>query len=312
MKLLSTIETIDTFYTTPMEAMSSCLRGFIIPEDGHVFIGADFNAIEARVLAWLAGEEKVLDIFRGHGKIYEHAAAGIYGVPLDSVTKDQRTIGKVAILALGFGGGVGAFQNMARVYGVSIPDAQADSVKVAWRNANPNIVRYWRELEDAARAAIVTPGKVFAAGAAGRKIQYRVKGSFLQCRLPSGRIISYPYPSLQMKEKWGQMKETICFKGEGLNRKWEEQDTYGGKLCENVTQAVASDLLREALIRCEEAGYPVVLHVHDEIVCEHIARPEMDLAGLKRDFELVVEAAPEWAAGLPIAAEGFIARRYQK
>jgi len=301
---------IDMMYGPTMDAMADTLRGMLTAPRGKELTAIDFSAIEARVLAWLAGEEKVLDIFRTHGKIYEHAAAGIYHVPMDRVTKDQRQIGKVAVLALGYGGGVGAFQSMARVYGVKVPDDEADDIKKAWREAHPNIVHYWYDLERAAIAAIRQGGK-HSAGACGRQCTFVKNGSFLWCQLPSKRVLCYPYPKIAERETpWGEMKEAVHFMAvNGTTNKWEETSTYGGSLSENVTQAVARDLLADALLRLDAAGYDIVMHIHDEAVMEIETTCDNDT--LERVEKLMSET-PAWAAGLPVSAEGWRAKRYRK
>lgn len=315
-------EYLDVMYGAPMDVVASCLRGMLVPPRGHDLVAVDFSAIEARVLAWLAGQESVLDIFRTHGKIYEHAAAGIYRVPMDQVAKAQRQIGKVAVLALGYGGGVGAFQSMAKVYGVKVPDAEADEIKAAWRDAHQNIVRYWRALEEAAMAATTQTRAVYA-GAAQRGVWFKRSGSFLWCQLPSGRVLCYPYPDIRTVDTpWGEPKEALTYmtvidpnkKSKVLpdpsaSGSWQRISTYGGSLAENVTQAVARDLLACALFALERAGYPVVMHIHDEAVVE--IPTSCDDRTLER-IEGLMTAAPAWAAGLPMAAEGWRAKRYQK
>jgi DNA polymerase len=308
-KLVNARDQIDLLFGPPMSVIADLIRGMIVPSPENHFIAADFSAIEARVLAWLAGEESVLQVFRTHGKIYEKSASGIYAVPLDKVTKEQRQIGKVAILALGYQGGVGAFQQMAKVYGIKVPDAQADQIKLAWRQANPNIVQYWYDLERAAIAATEQAGQKFQVGAEGRKITYLKNGSFLFCKLPSGRVISYPYPRLEEFETpWGAMKRGLTYMSEdSVTKKWGKQKAYGGLLCENITQAVARDVLAEAMHRLEAAGYPIVMHIHDEIVADvpkHF--------GSLEDFEKIMAANPSWAKDLPLSAEGWIDARFRK
>ena len=296
-------------YGPPMTVVSDCLRGMIRAEPGHDFIAADFSAIEARGLAWLAGEERVLEIFRGHGKIYEHAAAGIYGKPMADVTKDERQIGKVAVLALGYQGGVGAFQTMARGYGVQVSDERAEEIKTAWRKVHPAIVRYWYDLEEAAVSAVLRPGEPFSAGATGREVTFKRRGAFFWCRLPSGRALCYPYPRIQSKTTpWGAPKDQVHYMAvNGVTRKWELSHVYGGLLSENVTQAVCRDLLAEAILRLEERGYPVVFHVHDEVVTEAPLGH-----GSLEEMEAIMSEVPAWAAGFPIKAEGWRGERFRK
>lgn len=317
---------IDMMYGPTMDAIADSLRGMIVAEPGNDLAAVDFSAIEARVLAWLAGQESVLDIFRTHGKIYEHAAAGIYHVPMERVTKDQRQIGKVAVLALGYGGGVGAFQSMARDYNVKVPDAEADEIKRAWRAAHPAIVSYWYDLERAAIRAL-TDGGVQAVGPRGREVKFRKAGSFLWLQLPSKRVLCYPYPELRIVDTpWGEQKEALTYMTEldsttrkklgnkvlpdpNANGNWCRISTYGGSLAENVTQAVAADLLRYSMETLESAGYPVVMHVHDEAVVEIAS--SCDDRTLEQIEELMAQT-PAWAAGLPVSAEGWRAKRYRK
>lgn len=300
----------DMMYGPPLDVLASCLRGMLVAAPGHELVAADFNAIEARVLAWLAGEEKVLDIFRTHGKIYEHAAAGIYDKPMEHIDKSERQIGKVAVLALGYGGGIGAFQSMARVYGVKVEDHEADNIKKAWREAHPRIVGYWHDLESAAINAVQL-GCVCKAGVAGRQVQFKKNGSFLWCKLPSGRVLCYPYPEVRDVEvPWGGTKPALFYWSvNGTTNKWEETNTYGGSLAENVTQAVARDLLADAIVWLEEKGYPVVMHIHDEVVVEV---PSTAPAHTTELIEKLISQTPAWAAGLPVSAEGWRGKRYRK
>lgn len=290
------VELIEALYGDPMVALSSCLRGMIVPAEGNRFLVSDFSAIEARVLAWLADEQGPLDVFRNGGDIYCHAATGIYGREITPKDKDERQIGKVAVLALGYQGGVGAFQTMAKAYRVTVEDELADQIKVKWRKAHPKIVRFWYDLEEAAINAVKYRGHAFIAG----PITFKCHGDFLFAKLPSGRRLAYYKPTIGNKlEFWGTDSK--------LGGRWGHLSTYGGKLCENVTQAVARDLLAEAMLRLDAKGYWVVASIHDEIICE-VKKGDGSLA----EMEEIMCELPDWASGLPMDAEGFECERYRK
>jgi DNA polymerase len=317
---------VDAMYGPCMDALADSLRGMLMAAPGNELVAVDFSAIEARKLAWLAGEEKVLEIFRTHGKIYEHAASGIYHVDMAEVNKDQRQVGKVAVLALGYGGGVGAFQSMARNYNVKVPDREADEIKTAWREAHPKIKKYWYALEDAAIRAVQEGGK-HTAGAKGREVTFLKNGSFLWCRLPSGRPLCYPYPEIrEVTTPWGDLKQALTYMTEldstqigklrkqgklledaGAHGNWQRISTYGGSLAENVTQAASRDLLASAMLRFQQQDANIVMHVHDEIVCE-IPKGTWSV----KEAERLMCELPAWAAGLPIGAEGWRGPRYRK
>ena len=305
---------INLFHGSPMSVLSSCLRGMIRAAPGCDLLAADYANIEGRGLAWLAGEDWKLDAFRAYDAgtgpdLYKVSAHRIYGTPVADVTKDQRQIGKVAELACGYQGGVGAFQRMAQTYLVKVADELADTIKTKWREAHPATVAYWYDLETACYAAVSTPGAVLTAGARGRQVAFRVKGSFLWCKLPSGRVLCYPYPKMKPVETpWGEIKDQVHYMHvDGLSNKWVETHTYGGKLAENVTQAICRDLLAYSIRQAEDAGYPVVLHVHDEVVAEV---PKG--FGSLEEFEEICARTPAWADGLPVVTEGWRGERYRK
>jgi DNA polymerase len=303
---------IDLLYSSPLSAISDCLRGFIVSPPGYDLIAADFANIEGRVLAWLSGEDWKLKAFqdfdKGHGPdIYKLSAQRIFNCALAEINYDKRQIGKVAELALGYQGGKVAFQKMAKNYGVKIADEKANDIKTAWREAHPKIVKYWWEIEKIAIMAANKPGEVFFTGPKDLQIKFRKVGSFLFCRLPSGRAISYPYPTLKQKTTpWGDQRDALHYMGI-TNNQWCEQSAYGGLLTENITQAVARDILAESLKRCEKNGYPVVMHVHDCVVSEI---PESK--GSLTEFKKIICELPTWAKGLPIVAEGYRGKRFQK
>ena len=299
------LETIDMFYGSPVKVISSCLRSFICAPPHKTLIAGDWSAIEARGLAWLAGEKRVLDIFKADGKIYEAEAAGIYSVHIDEVDKDQRQIGKVAVLALGYQGGVKAFQSMAKIYGIKISDAQADSIKERWRSNNPNIVRFWYDLEKAAHTALNCPETIVNVNT----IKYLFKHNHLWCLLPSGRMLCYPFAQIKtIVTPWGEDKLAVTFMNvDSYTKKWIRKPVYGGFLAENITQAVCRDLLAEVLIRLEDTKYKTVMHVHDEVVCE-VDEGDADL----KEFNSILEEVPSWAKELPLKAESWIGKRFRK
>ena len=338
---------IDMCYGPPMGLLGDCTRSFLTAAPGHELLVADFSAIEARVLAWLAGQENVLETFRTGEDIYKVAAASIFGVAVREVSDSQRQVGKVAILALGYGGGVGAFQTMAKAYGVAMAPAfhslwrradpeqrmraeatynsalekarksgeeleipreeflASDITKIFWREANPQIVNYWAELEMAAINATTHPGQVFGNG----NVRFKKAGSFLWCQLPGGGVICYPYPEVkEVKTPWGTPKQGFTYMAEdGTSRKWMRFTTYGGSLAENITQAVSRDLLADAMLRLDKAGFNIVLHVHDEACCEM----PIGVASLQ-DMIAIMTENPPWAQSLPLKAAGFVSRRYRK
>jgi DNA polymerase len=315
----------------PLSVVSDVLRGLVGAAPGCALYAADFSNIEGRLIAWFADEQWKLQAFRdfdagvGHD-IYKLAYARSFSVEPESVGDDQRQIGKVMELALGYQGGVGAFQKMAVGYGVIVEDARADELKVAWREAHPNVVQWWYDLEQAAKDAIANPGTTYHAG----RIAFRKAGSFLYMRLPSGRAICYPYPCMKRKlmpwttqgkmilpatddapavyEQLPVWKDSICYKGvDQFTRQWTDQFAHGGLLANNAVQGTARDVEAEAIVRVENAGYPVVLSVHDEVVSE----TSEDFGSLD-EFKQLMATLPEWAEGLPLAVSGFKARRYQK
>jgi len=308
-------EYLEVFHGEPLTVVSSCLRSLICAAPGASLLAADFANIEGRGLAWLAGDEAELIRYRkfdaGTGPdIYKATAAAILGKPIESITDAERqTYGKVPSLACGYQGGVGAFQTMARTYGVKVSDEVADRAKTGWRDAHPRIVGYWYALEEAATNAVLHAGSKYSAGAKGRETTFKVSGSFLWCKLPSGRVLCYPYPTVKAIETpWGEMKDQVHYMTvDGLSNKWVETHTYGGKLAENVTQAICRDLLVAAIRQAESCGYPVVLHVHDEVVSEV---PKG--FGSLEEFEHACSMMPKWADGLPVVAKGWTGSRYRK
>ncbi len=308
-------EYIDIMWGAPMACVSDCLRAMIKSPTGKLFATTDLESIESRMLAWLAGQEDKLEIFRTHGKIYEYAATQIYNCKLEDVTKadPRRLIGKVSELALGYQGGVGAFQSMAKQYQVKVPDAQANEIKERWRARNTFIVAFWRDVENAAFAAVANPNKQYKVGVKGRELTYLKKGSFLFCRLPSGRAIVYPYPKIQpVMTPWGQLKECVTYMGE-QNYDWVRLTAYGGLYTENAVQASSRDVLRDAMFRLEEKGFHIIGHVHDEAITENSLNfGEEFEEGCVDEMEKLMSIQPTWAPDLPLGANGWIGPRYKK
>ena len=299
------LESVNELYGDPMVAASTCLRGMLIPAEGKEFICADYSSIEGRVLAWIAGEETALEVYRKGRDPYKVAAAAIYHEKYEDVSKPHRQIGKVAELALGYQGSVGAFSAMAAVYGITLPESEIQGIVDSWRDARPLTVNLWRELETACKSAIQNPGKAYGY----RDVKFIVRNRMLAMRIPSGRCLWYVNPRLEPKEmKWGETKTVIAFDGvNSMTRKWGRQYLYGGLLAENVTQATARDILANGLFNAEAAGYPIVMHVHDEAIAEV---PEG--FGSVEAFECLLCALPEWGRDIPLKAEGWRGKRYKK
>jgi DNA polymerase len=262
----------------------------------HSFVVADWSAIEGRVNPWLCGAEDKLDIFRQRLDPYKVNAAATYGVRYEDVTDEQRQVGKVQELALGFGGSTGAFAAMGRGYGVRFEEAQARRIVDAWRRANPWAVMFWQDLERAYMSAMRHPGHEFNAG----RVTYFYDRQHLWYMLPSGRVLCYPFAKFEgehltyAKASWKPAADAT---------EWPRARLWGGLACENVTQASAHDILRAALRQCDG----VVAHVHDEIVIE-TAEPER----VRAELERIMVTPPAWAVGLPLAVEAKIMARYGK
>jgi len=322
---------VEHYFGDAIASVSGCLRGLFSAAPGCDFICSDYSAIEAVVLAMLAGEQWRIDVFRTHGKIYEMSAAKISGIPFEEMmatagytdlnapkwwevkqTGDhhplRKKIGKVAELASGYQGGYGAWLAFGADKHLGETEIR-DSIK-AWRQASPAIVKFWYGLEDAAVAAVQNPGHCYEY----HGITYGVKDDVLYCQLLSGRNLSYHQPRLHPDvTPWGKQVLKLTYMGWNSDYKkgpmgWIRLDTYGGKLCENTVQATARDILTYALKNVERAGYAVALHVHDEIVSE-----VMEGTGSVEEFERIMATMPPWAADWPIRASGgWRGKRYRK
>jgi len=333
-------EVIDMLYGDVLEALSSSLRGMIIASPGKRLIVSDFSQIESRMLAWLAGDQKKLQAYRDGVDIYKMNAASAYKMKYADVEYAERNVGKVIELACGYQGAVGAFQQFAKTMGVIIPDDEADILVKAWRLDNPKVVSFWGNVEAAAIKAVEEPGtvqkirsisfkvvgrptvvnhmakrkckkKCSCKGNEGKKCKgfyvlekYNAVGEYLYCKLPSGRIIAYHRPHLVD----GKFKEQVGFFGvDSKTKQYTHQTTYGGKLVENITQGAARCAMVPPMFDLEDAGYEIVLSVHDEIVAEAgIGHGSLE------EFNSIMKQVPKWAPGLPINAAGYESHRYKK
>ncbi len=268
-------------------------------------IVSDFLQIESRILAWLAGYTEKLELYRKGIDIYKKTAASLFKVDFKDVTKEQRQIGKVIDLICGFGGALRAFQQMAKTYGVVIPDDEATQHVKNWRKTNPKITSYWTNIEALAVKAVTEPGTLQRMQNVGFKKMGSGNTSFLFCILPSSRYIAYHKPRL-VEGRFN--KYQIEYMGvDSMTKKYKRQRTYGGKLVENITQATAMDCMADKMTEIDTAGYPLVLMVHDEIISD----TPNDHGSIK-DFDKIMETVPAWAEGLPVAAGGYEAHRYKK
>ena len=282
------------------DVLKGMLRPALIPASGNHFVVADWSAVEARVTAWASNDptaEPVLQVFRDGRDIYKREAVGIYHVPEEQIDKEQRQIGKVAILSLGFAGGIGAFSAMGRAYGVIMAESDSRRIVDAWRRANQWAVRYWAKLEDAYSSAMRHPGHEFKAG----RVTYLYDGRHLWYALPSGRILCYPFAKV---EDEGITYVKAAWKPAADAKEWPRARLWKGLACENITQAIANDLLRHSLRQLSD----VVLHIHDEIVLEV---PISDADAPDR-LKRVMCTPPDWAEGLPLNAEVDVMSRYGK
>ena len=321
------LECVEYFWGDAIATISGCLRGLFVSAPGYDLICSDYSAIEAVVLAALAGEEWRMEVFKTHGKIYEMSASKITGIPFEEFNNHKnatgqhhpmrKKVGKVAELASGYQGWIGAWKQFGADQFFN--DDEIKTAILAWRDASPAIVEMWggqqkrwqpcySGLEGAAVQAVISPGTKFSF----RALSYIMQGDILYCQLPSGRYITYHNPRLSPSER-REGTLSLSFEGWNTNPKngpmgWIRMNTYGGKLTENVVQAVARDILAHAIVNLEKAGYPVVLHIHDEIVAE---TPENH--GSIKEFEEIMSIVPPWAADWPIKASGgWRAKRYTK
>lgn len=307
----------DLLFDNVSELCSSAVRGCLVAAPGRKLVVADLSNIEGRVLAWLAGEDWKVKAFydfdRGVGHdLYKITAGRILGKEPGDITKEERQVsGKVPELACGYQGGVGAFNTMGALYGVVMEEDKVLEIVQAWRSQHPNIVRLWYDLERAALAALRNPGETFDV----RFLRVSVKewrGPWLTIRLPSGRFLCYPNAHTDWSRTLPDgrvLSGPLGYNGiDQFTKQWMSQGTYGGKLVENVVQAIARDIFMGGMLRAEQAGYPVVIRVHDELICETPDDPAFTVAGLSAHMT----RGESWSTGLPLAAAGHEMLRYAK
>ncbi len=295
-------------YDDPMSAFSSALRGVIIPTEGTELFCADYAAIETRVLFWIADHEEGLNAFRENRDLYKEMASIIYGVPVGAVTSLMRQLGKAAVLGCGYQMGAAKFVASCKLQRIDVEEDTAKSAVKAYRSTHHPVVTLWSTIAEAAIRAVQRPHKRFFSS--HNHTTWFVEDDFLFCELPSGRRLAYYKPEVRWEATpWGdQHPKLYHYSVNPLSKKWELAATYGGKLVENVIQAVARDLMAEAMLRIDEAGFEIVLSVHDEIVAE---APIEDARSV-REFENLMATNPEWAAGMPVKVEGWKGFRYRK
>ena len=293
-------EDIELLFGNIPGVLSELIRTAFVPKEGHRFIVADFSAIEARVISWLAGEKWRLEVFASHGKIYEAAASMMFHVPIEEVTKGSplRQKGKISELACGYGGGVGALKAMGALE-MGVEEDELQGLIDNWRTANPRIVNFWWEVDKAAITAVKERTKTRTHG-----IIFTYQSGMLFVTLPSGRNLVYVKPKL-MLNKFG--REGLTYEGIGATKKWERIETYGPKIVENIVQATSRDLLADAMLRLDRAGFAIVAHVHDEVICE-VPEGESSV----EEICSFMSKGPKWAQGLPLTADGYECEFYQK
>ena len=291
---------IEALYESTPNVLSELIRTAFVPRPGCRFIVADFSAIEARVIAWLAGEQWRLEVFRQGGDIYCASASKMFHVPVEKHGQNShlRQKGKIAELALGYGGAVGALTAMGALE-MGLAEEELPPLVRQWREANPHIIRLWAQVEDAAMTAVREKARVRLG-----RLTFHCRSGMLFITLPSGRKLCYVKPRIQTNRFGG---DGLTYEGVGEGKKWTRIETFGGKLTENIVQATARDLLAEAMLRLRDAGLEIVMHVHDEAVLEvPIGHSSVD------EVCALMAEAPAWADGLPLRADGYECRFYQK
>ncbi|WP_044565545.1 DNA polymerase [Anaerococcus provencensis] len=291
-------ESLEMLYDSPSDVLSQLIRTAFIPKEGCRFIVSDFSAIEARVLAWLAGEDWVLNAFKNGEDIYCSTASQMFGVPVvkHGVNGDLRQKGKVATLACGYGGSVGALKAMGAIE-MGLSEDELQSIVDSWREANPNIVSLWWDIDAVVKRVVKTRIKEKY-----KNLVISYEKGILFIELPSKRRLVYPKAKIGTNRFGG---ESVVYEGIVVGNKWDKIESYGGKFVENIVQAIARDILAEALMRLEEKGFNIVMHIHDEVVIES------DSSSIEEINE-IMSIVPSWAPGLILDADGFESEFYKK
>lgn len=294
---------IDVIWGDPIEAASNCLRGMLMASEDQQLMAADYMSVEGRGLAWVAGEEWVLENYRAGRCAYRAAAANIYKVTYDDIKKPskERNVGKVAELACGYMGGIAAMKRFGADR-MGLSDEEIQDIVTKWRDSHPATVALWRGLDGAAMNAVR-----FGGVHDYRCIRFGIKGAYLCMKLPSGRLLRYYAPRVEnVVTPWGGTRDAVTVMTvNSMTKQWHRRPMHGGLWTENAIQALCRDLLAEAMLRLEAAGRPLVMHVHDEIVSDE------DSPDLERFIEIMSEV-PTWATGFPIGAAGWVGGRFKK
>ena len=291
-------ETMEILYDSPADILSQLIRTAFVPKEGTRFIVSDFSAIEARVLAWLAGEQWVLDAFENGEDIYCRTASRMFGVPVEKhgVNGHLRQKGKIATLACGYQGALGALKAMGGIE-MGLSEDELQSIVDSWREANPNIVSLWWDIDSVVKRVVKTRSKERY-----KNLVISYEKGILFIELPSKRRLAYPKAKIGMNRFGG---ESVVYEGIVVGNKWDKIESYGGKFVENIVQAIARDILAEAMMRLEKKGFNIVMHIHDEVVIES------DSSSIEEINE-IMSAVPEWAPGLILDADGFESKFYKK
>lgn len=303
-------ETVEIMYDDVADILSQLVRTALIASPGKVFSVADFSAIEARVISWLANEKWRMDVFRSDGKIYEATGAKMFNVPISSITKGSvlRDKSKISELALGYEGSLGALKRMGGER-MGLSDTEMMSLVRKWRMANPAIVDMWKEIDEASKEAVRYRRPVTCTC---RNIIFDCDGEFMTIQLPSGRKLFYYHPRFKDKKigRSTMPTQVLCYEGVVQETKqWGEIDTYGGKLTENIVQAISRDLLGNSMLNLENSEYYPVCHIHDECLVEV---PEENAKEYYEEMVYIMSTPPEWASDLPLRADGYTTPFYLK